>query len=319
MHVTAARVVFCFAMLAALALSEDIFTRLRKVLASSGQGDLAATELAKNNFARVQEILANTKSSDEPARAEILSLEGAVAFLQGDFNGSAIAFDRAAALTPLADADRFTLAMALVKQGAEKRAGGILEELSHKHPDHSLYLYWLGRLDYNQRRYQEAAGKLTRAVELDSNSARAWNSLGLTFDMQGRLEQAQNALERAADLNRKQAHPSPWPPHDLGFLLLRMDRPKEAEASLRESLRYDPAFPQSHYHLGRTLEKEGLDEAAVEEYKKAVAIDPASSDACYSLALLYRKAHRDAEAAAMFTEYKKRRREQSVPDLTTDR
>lgn len=105
----------------------------------------------------------------------------------------------------------------------------------------------------------------------------------------------------------------------LVFLLLRMDQSKEAAVSLRESLRYDPAFSQSHYHLGRALEKEGLDEAAVEEYKKAIAIDPVSADACYSLALLYRKAHRDAEAAAMFTEYKKRRREQPVPDLTTHR
>jgi len=113
--VTAARVVFCFAMLAALALREDIFGCLRRVLASSGQGDLAATELAKSNFARVQEILAGTKASDERERAEILSLEGG-GFSAGDMNGSATNFERAAAVTPLADDDSFTLAMALIKQ-----------------------------------------------------------------------------------------------------------------------------------------------------------------------------------------------------------
>ncbi len=52
--------------------------------------------------------------------------------------------------------------------------------------------------------------------------------------------------------------------------------------SLRESLRYDPAFSQSHYHLGRALEKEGLDEAAVEEYKKGYCYRP-----CFCRRLLF--------------------------------
>jgi hypothetical protein len=32
-----------------------------------------------------------------------------------------------------------------------------------------------------------------------------------------------------------------------------------------------------------------------------------STDACYSLATLYRKLHRDADATAMFAEYQKRK------------
>ncbi|MBV9156290.1 MAG: tetratricopeptide repeat protein, partial [Acidobacteriaceae bacterium] len=104
-----------------------------------------------------------------------------------------------------------------------------------------------------------------------------------------------------------QAHPSPWPPHDLGFLLLRMDQLKEAEKSLRESLRYDPHLAQAHYHLGRVLEKEARAAEAIEEYRSAISADPASSNSYYSLALLYRKLHRKSEAAAMFAEYEKRK------------
>jgi Flp pilus assembly protein TadD len=208
---------------------------------------------------------------------------------------------------PLRDSDNFTLAMALIRLGDGKRARAILTELSGRHPASAIYIYWLGRLDYDQRRYEEAVGRLQRASDLDPNSARIQDSLGLALDMQGRTEQARSVLEKAADLNRNQAKPSPWPPHDLGYLLLRMERFQEAEEALRESLRYGPGLAQTRYYLGRTLEKEGRDADAVEEYKQAISADTASTDACYSLAILYRKLHRESEAEAMFAEYRKRK------------
>jgi tetratricopeptide (TPR) repeat protein len=86
-----------------------------------------------------------------------------------------------------------------------------------------------------------------------------------------------------------------------------MGQPNEAETLLREALQYDPDLSQARYHLGRALEKEGRETEAIEEYRTAIARDMASADACYSLAMLYRKLHRDTEARAMFAEYKRRR------------
>jgi tetratricopeptide (TPR) repeat protein len=197
--------------------------------------------------------------------------------------------------------------MALVKLGDDQGARTLLEDLARKQPDSAIYIYWLGRLDYDQRRYAEALEKLQKAAQLDPRSARIWDSLGLTFDMQGQMEQAREAFEKAVALNRAQAHASPWPPHDLGYLLLRMDQLKDAEEDLREALRYDSQMPQAHYHLGRVLEKEARNAEAVEEYSQAIALDRTSADACYSLAMLYRKLRRDADATAMFLEYRKRK------------
>jgi tetratricopeptide (TPR) repeat protein len=216
-------------------------------------------------------------------------------------------FQKASELGPLKDADSFTFAMALVDLGNEAHARSLLTALAEKYPAKAIYIYWLGRLDYSQRRYDGAIEKLTRASKLDPQSARVWDSLGLAFDMQGQTDQALEAFQKAAKLNRTQPHPGPWPPHNLGFLLLRMDRPQAAEAALRESLRYDPRLAQTHYHLGRTLEKEARDAEAIEEYRSAISADTSSADACYSLALLYRKLNREAESAAMFAEYKKRK------------
>ncbi|MFL6354925.1 MAG: tetratricopeptide repeat protein [Bryobacteraceae bacterium] len=308
---------FCLlAVTRAVAQSEDVFQRVRRALAGSGQGEQAAAALADKNFAQVEAMLAQSRAPTDAARAELLSLQGAVRFLDGKMSAAVEAFTEAAKLSPLSDNDTFTLAMAFVNLADDTHARALLDGLTKKRPDRPIFVYWLGRLDYDQRRYKEAVGELEKAAELDPKSARVWDSLGLAFDMQGQLEQALATFEKAVSLNRDQTHPSPWPPHDLGYLLLRMDKPEAAETALRESVQYDSKLAQAHYHLARTLEKLGKETEAIEEYVTAVSSDTVASDACYSLAMLYRKLHRDAEANAMFAEYRKRKQAVTTSELT---
>ncbi|HEX4165827.1 MAG TPA: tetratricopeptide repeat protein [Bryobacteraceae bacterium] len=312
-----ARVAFCVMLaVSGFAQSSDVFERLKHALAPYGEGEAAAQELAKEHFATVEAMLAKGAALDTPDRAELVSLEGAVAFLARDMKQAITFFGKAAAVAPLKDGDSFTLAMALVVTGEDQRASGILLTLAQKHPRQAIYLYWLGRIDYNLRLYPEAIDKLRKVVELDPKSARAWDSLGLAFDMQGQMEQAYEALKKAEELNRARPYPSAWPPHDLGCWYLRMNQPQEAENVLRESLRFDPKFAPAHYHLGRALEKQGRDGEAVLEYKTAISEDTFSTDACYSLASLYRKLRRNAEANAMFAEYRKRKEVPPSADVT---
>jgi tetratricopeptide (TPR) repeat protein len=301
---------------AALGQGDDVFERLQSALAPSGQGELASAALARKNFTQVEEILARTRASTPRARAELLSLRGAVDFLDRKMRAATAAFCEAAKLAPLRDSDSFTLAMAWVNLGNDTDARTQLAGLARKYPERAIYIYWLGRLDYYQRRYEQSVEKLKKAAELDPKSARIWDSLGLALDMQGKLEQALGAFEKAATLNRDRAHPSPWPPHDLGYLLLRMEKSKQAEEVLRESLRYNPKLAQAHYHLARTLEKEGKETEAIDEYVTATSGDTESADACYSLAMLYRKLHRDVEANVMFAEFKRRKQAIASSDLT---
>ncbi|MFZ0594091.1 MAG: tetratricopeptide repeat protein [Bryobacteraceae bacterium] len=300
---------------AALAQNGDIFQRVRRALSPYGQDELASEALTKKDYRQVEEILTASKPSNQAARAELLSLLGAVQFLDRKFEAAASSYREAAKLAPLEDSDNFTLAMALVDLGDDAHARDVLAGLAARYPDRPIYLYWLGRIDYDQRRYEEAIAKLTKVTELAPQSVRAWDSLGLAFDMQGRTDQARSAFEKAVSLNRNQANPSPWPPHNLGYLLLRTNEPTEAETVLRESIRYDPKLAQTHYYLGRVLEKQDSATEAIHEYLNAISLDTASPDACYSLARLYRKLHREPEAAAMFSEYKKRKQAVATLDL----
>jgi tetratricopeptide (TPR) repeat protein len=299
----------------ALAQMGGIAERLRQALDPSGRAEAGVHAFETGNLAEVERLLSESAAQNPSARPDLLALEGAIAFLRGDMTASAARFREASRVRPLNDSDSFTLAMAEVRLGNDDRARSLLSGLSRKQPDRALYLYWLGRLDYNQRRYPEAVQKLTRATELEPASARIWDSLGLAFDMQGQNDQALRSLQKAAALNRAQPHPSPWPPHDLGSLLLRTDKPQEAESALRESLRYDPGFAQAHYHLGRTLDKESRNADAIEEYSAAASEDKTAPEPCYSLAMLYRKLGRDREAEAMFAEYRSRKKAQPLPDL----
>jgi tetratricopeptide (TPR) repeat protein len=282
--------------------SEDIYQRVKRTL-----GDAAAAQLKSRSFSQLEERLAAMTPANDAEDAELLALKGAIEFLDGKMAEAAADFRESEKIQPAKEGDRFTLAMALVRLGEEDGARNVLASLAREHANTAIYWYWLGRLDYYQRRYGEAVENLERAVKLDPSAARGWDSLGLAWDMQGHMQQAREDFEKAVELNRDQKQPSPWPPHNLGYLLLRMGETAKAEEVLRESLRYDEKLARTHYYLARTLEKEERADEAIAEYQIAVAEDKAATDSCYSLAMLFRKLHREDDAKAMFAEFKRRK------------
>ena len=288
---------------------DNLLERIRNCNLPEGPREELKRSFAAKDYAHMEDILGRqAAAADSPASAaELRALAGAVEFLHGHMDRAAAAFRESDATAPLGDPDRFTWAMALVNLGDDQPAREQLTRLSDSHPGRPLYLYWLGRIDYDQRRYLEAVAKFNRVIGLDPASVRAYDSLGLALDMSGQPEKARESFRKAVELNRKLATPSCWPPHDLGALLLRLQQLKEAEDGLRESLRYDPKFAMAHYHLGRTLEAEGRDGEAIEEYRNATSHDPVVIEAFYSLGQLCRRHGRQAEATAAFVEYKRRK------------
>jgi len=275
--------------------------RIRNAPLPEDQRQALERSFSGKDYTRIEAILAT-----EPG-AELQALLGALEFVGGRMNLAIQAFRRSDAVQPLEDHDRFTLAMALVNLGDMKGSRAELTRLNERHPDQPIYLYWLARLDYGQRLYDEAVEKLNRVIRLDPDSVRGYDNLGLSFDMMGLTDEAQGAFSKAVELNRKLAAPSPWPPHNFGYLLLRLVKYHEAEQYLREALQYDPNFALAHYHLGRCLESEDRDDAAIDEYKSAASLDVKLAEPLYSLGRLYQRHDRDVEAKSAFAEYRKRR------------
>lgn len=283
--------------------------RIRRAPLTDGERQAVTTAFSQKDFDRLEGVLAGSSLSSAPKEraAALHALLGAMEFLGGRMRPAVQAFRQADALVSLDDPDRFTLAMALVNLAEVQAAGTELSRLNQRHPGQAIYLYWLARLDYDQRLYEDAVEKFKRVIAMEPASVRGYDNLGLAYDMMGLTEEAQAAFSKAVTFNRKLSTPSAWPPHDLGYLQLRLQQFEQAEQSLREALKYDPNFAEAHYHLGRALENQGRNDAAIEEYKSAAALDVKLATPLYSLGLLYRRSGRDAEAASALAEYQKRK------------
>ena len=245
-----------------------------------------------------------------PRSPELLRLLGGVLFVRKEFLGSAIAFKKAEALSPLDERSRFTLAMSYVVLGRRDWARPELKKLSQSAPRNPLYLYWTARLDYDDGKYAAAVDGLLQTVSLDPRFVKAHDNLGLCYEALGRDDDAMRSYQEAVRLNREAAPRSPWPPLNLGLLLARLGRLDDAEPLFRESVRLDPRFPQGHYQLGVALEKTGRAEDAVKELEEAARLDASYAEPQYALARLYRRKgnpEKADRALALFLELKKKK------------
>ena len=244
--------------------------------------------LKGRNYSRAEELLASAIEKN-PASSQLLTLLGGILFLDGKYLNCAIAMKKSEALTPLDERSRFTLAMSYVLLKRSDWARPELEKLAAGDPQKALYRYWIARLDYDALQYPAAIAGLQKALQLDPGFVRARDNLGLCYEALGKHTEALENYKEAVRLNRQAPRGSPWPPLNLALLLLKSGKLDEAEAYVRESLRYDPAFAQAHCHLGVLLEKQRKPEEAVKELDQAATLDPAYPDPHYALARIYRK------------------------------
>jgi len=240
-----------------------------------------------------------------PKSAELLAVLGATFFLDGKYLNCAIAMKKAEAISPLPDQNRFIRALSYIILDHRDWARAELEKLVRSGPRDARYPYWLGRIDYDAMNFKAAAAHLQTALDLDPTFMKAYDNLGLTYEGLGQYDHAVNIYQQAINLNRQQEHPSAWPPLNLGTLLVKLGRFQEAEASLQESLRYDPEFPKAHCQMGLLLNKEEKRQEAIHELNLAAQFDPADPEPHYALGGLYQRLGERAKAEAEWKRFEK--------------
>jgi tetratricopeptide (TPR) repeat protein len=181
----------------------------------------------------------------------------------------------------------------------------ILEALAKEQPTNALYPYWLGRLDYDAQLYHEAIAHFQQAVALAPTMARAYDNLGLCYFYQNDNTLAIESYAKAIELDRKAAHPSPWPHLNLALTLKFLNRLDEAEVHLREAIRLDPALALAHYQLGLVLEDRNHADDAIPELNKSIQLDAHYAEPHFALARIYHKRGRDVDAQAEVQIYRR--------------
>jgi len=264
--------------------------------------------LKTRDYAAAEKLLA-AEIEQKPNSPELLKFLASVFFLDGKYLNTAVALKKAEALTPLDDSSRFTLALAYVILNHRDWARPELEQLAKSDPQNALYPYWLGRLDYDTMQFTSAVSHFQKALALDPNYMKTYDNLGLCYEALGKYDEAVKTYQEAIRRNRERPLSSAWPPLNLGALLIKLGRLAEAEAALRESLRYDPRFPQAHYELGLLLEKQKKDDEALAELRQATTLNPNYAEPYYALGRIYKRRGEMTNADAAWATFHKLKRE----------
>lgn len=250
-----------------------------------------------------------------PKSPQLLTLLGHIFFLDGKYLNSAVAMKKAAALSPLDDRSRFTLAMSYIRLDRNDWARPELEKLVRSDPRKALYPYWLARLDYAAQQFNSAVTNLQRALDLEPGFTKAYDNLGLCYEALGKDDEAIRSYQEANRLNRLNAPNSPWPPLNLARLLVKFNRLEEAETYLRESLGYDKKFAKAHYQLGVVLEKQQKYAEAITELQQASISDPTYPEPHYVLSRIYRRQGETKNAETALVTFKKLKKDKRLDQL----
>ena len=137
--------------------------------------------------------------------------------------------------------------------------------------------------------YRTASASSSR----DGTAARDANEHGLSLAAEGRYDLAQKAFREAlrADVTFAAAH------NNLGLILLEKRRFYEAALEFQFAAKLNPSASEPVINLARLYESVGWYEPAINQYKKARALDQDNADVLSRLAYLYMTAGHDSGAA----------------------
>ena len=220
---------------------------------------------------------------------------------------------------------RFPLAVALFELHKPVEARREFETVRRETGDHPNILYYLGRLDLDDRNFAGAIRNLTKAAA-DPPFADTTYYLGFACFKQGDLSAAEKWLKEAAQANPHDARIS----YQLGVVYRKQGREEEAQKVMAQSnqqrqrdsaeskLRlecatkldqgpreeahviceqlYDPADADKLTALGTIYGQHGDPEAALRPLQRAAELSPQSAPMQYNLALAYYQLNRLAEA-----------------------
>ena len=174
----------------------------------------------------------------------------------------------------------FMLGLSAWKCGDLAKAETAFEEALRIDPDHIKSLVNLSRVLIEQRRFDDALGKLAHAGDIDPNSAEVHRLLGRTYATQGRIDESIEAYRAAIALNNKDA----WSMNNLGLIFLERGRVNDALPLLARAVELRKDTATFHNNLGMALEHTGRFAAAASEYKGAINADPGFEKAKRNLA-----------------------------------
>jgi tetratricopeptide (TPR) repeat protein len=128
-----------------------------------------------------------------------------------------------------------------------------------------------------RKQYDKTIALLNESLREDPASWHTIFSLGYTYYVLGRNEEAEPLIEKALSLHPVDADADQWA--YLGMTEMRLNNLPKAEWALRNAIRRKPNRAHYHHALGLILEQENRPADAAAEFRETLKYDPANADA----------------------------------------
>jgi tetratricopeptide (TPR) repeat protein len=247
-----------------------------KSLVNLGQFEAAATALEKYQETHPQ--------SDDAAY-----LLAYIRFRQDKPKESLQLFTAAARLkNPTAD-DLKVVALDYVLLADYDDAARYLEESLAMDPANTEARYHLGRVRYQQNRFDLAIAAFQEVLRRDPDNIKAEDNLGLSLEAKNEVDAAIAAYRQAIKLDENLTIHNEQPYLNLGMLLAKSNRTEEAIPLLIQASAIAPDSGKAHYQLAKVYFDSNRFEDARREAEKAVTLDPNESSNHYLLGRIYQR------------------------------
>jgi tetratricopeptide (TPR) repeat protein len=153
-------------------------------------------------------------------------------------------------------------------KGRPQEAFAMLQKAARVDPSNAEAQYQLGVLLFRRKLHEEAVRQFEKAAKLRPTDARALDYLALGFEALGEAERAEDAYERALEVNDGPFFDS-FLDHNYGRFLLKLGRLEESQRHLDRAVALLPNNRAVHYERGKLNLALGRYEAAREDAERA--------------------------------------------------
>ena len=156
--------------------------------------------------------------------------------------------------------------------------------------------YSLGRIYYQQNRFQPALARFQRVLQLNPLSFKAYDNLGLCHEALSQDDQAIRHYLKALELVHKDHRDYDWAYGNLANLMLKRGEDEKAFQLAAEAADRNPASARNFFLGGKALGRLDKLDLAIKWLRQSAELDPGYAEPRYLLGQMYQRLGRKAEA-----------------------
>ncbi|MGH9529471.1 MAG: tetratricopeptide repeat protein, partial [Terriglobales bacterium] len=179
-------------------------------------------------------------------------------------------------------------------------AGHYLEIALKLDPNNLEARYHLGRVRYEQNRFDEAIAAFQDVLKHDPRSVKAEENLGLSLEAKNEMDPAILAYDKAIEFDKSPNEHTEHPYLDLGTLLIKLNRAVKAIPVLSQARDINPNSSKVRYQLGKAYFDLNRLADAQTETQEAVRLNPNDAPTHYLLGRIYQRLGKTDLAAQQF-------------------